>query len=121
MEVEVETKTTGSGHSAGTSVPKQARPAVATKPPLKSSAERKEKLAMAPAASITSTNTAAPPEQIHFNREEESVILSRAEELEKKGVKEGVHITFFDMGGQPEFASIAAEQLRRCGNSVTLL
>jgi hypothetical protein len=33
--------------------------------------------------------------------------------LEAQGVKEGVHVTFFDMGGQPEFASIAAEFLRR--------
>jgi hypothetical protein len=78
------------------------------------SATTKARPTAAPRSSAKPAKPSSPPaEQIHFSRDEEGFLADRVQKLEAQGVKEGVHVTFFDMGGQPEFASIAAEFLRR--------
>lgn len=54
------------------------------------------------------------PPQISFARDGDTV-LAHIKGEEAQNHTEGVHVTFFDMGGQPEFASLAAEFLRRRG------
>ena len=50
-------------------------------------------------------------EELHFARDGDTV-LSRLADLQQQGSTEGVHVTFYDMGGQPEFAGLAAQFLR---------
>lgn len=78
-----------------------------------SSQARKETL-------VSSTSTSSPPaaaavkaapEQLHFSRDPEAV-LSRLASLQDQGASEGVHLNFFDMGGQPEFAPLVAPFIR---------
>lgn len=69
-----------------------------------------------PVAAATSTSASAPrrlaADELHFTRHDD-VVLTRLTGLQQKGVTEGVHLAYFDMGGQPEFAGLAAQFLRK--------
>ncbi len=98
----------GSGHA-----PAIRRPSVSTGPGEAKSSTTKPKPTVAPRLTPKPADPSPPADQIHFSRDEEGFLADRVQKLEAQGVKEGVHVTFFDMGGQPEFANIAAEFLRR--------
>jgi hypothetical protein len=97
----------GSGHA------RAVRPSVSTGSVEAKSATTNLKPTPAPRPPPKPPKPSPPAEQIHFSRDEEGFLADRVQQLEAQGVQEGVHVTFFDMGGQPEFASIAAEFLRR--------
>ena len=62
-----------------------------------------------PPAPASAPPPAAGTEQIHMARDAE-VVLSRAGADGEES--EGVHVSFYDMGGQPEFWALAGEFLR---------
>lgn len=72
---------------------------------------RRRKPRSVPVPATPAHSDSSSLEELHFARDTDSV-LSRLSALEEQGASEGVHINFFDMGGQPQFAPLVAPFLR---------